>query len=438
MTLLLLIFVNPLFASKRCPGQINLNTAISHPTLLCNQQQTAYLRIGLDGTAPLEIADRVPVNIAIVIDKSGSMGGQKIENAKSAAISAIQRLRSNDIISVIAYDNEVTVVIPATKATDKDAIFKKIRKIQTGGSTALHAGVCKGAAELRKFKDKNRANRIILLSDGLANVGPQTPEQLGKLGGELIGESISVTTIGLGLGYNEDLMSKLAFKSDGGHHFVEHAENLAKVFDAEFGMAMAIVAHQIDINIKCAEDIRPVRLLGREGKIKGQNVTVGINQLYAEHEKYVILEVEIPATARNIEKKPLANVSVSYNKIATGEKETLYSTSHVHFTNLQASVDKSVNSMVMIDVVEQIANEKNEMAVTLRDKCQVDEAKKMLLGNAAYLNSNAAIYDSERLRQNEKDNKDDASNLSGAAWNKQRKSMRSRQTGSRTQNSYKK
>jgi hypothetical protein len=107
-------------------------------------------------------------------------------------------------------------------------------------------------------------------------------------------------------------------------------------------------------------------------------------------------------------------------------------------TELQANVDKAVNSKVMIDVVEQIANEKNEMAVAMRDKGQLDEAKKMLIHNAKYLNTNAVLYDSDRLRQNVKDNNDDAANLSGSAWNKQRKTMRSRQSISRTQNGYRK
>lgn len=83
-----------------------------------------------------------------------------------------------------------------------------------GGGTALYAGVAQGASELREFLDPHRVNRIILLSDGQANKGPSSPSELGNLGAALISEGISVTTIGIGLGYNEDLMTQLAPRSD--------------------------------------------------------------------------------------------------------------------------------------------------------------------------------------------------------------------------------
>ena len=437
ITLTLLVITSLSFARMPANNQVNLNTAVSHPYLLFSQQQTAYLRIGLEG-CKVENFNRPPVNIAIVIDKSGSMGGEKIEHAKNAAISAINRLNHNDILSVITYDNVATVVVPATKVSDKEMIFQKIRNINASGSTALHDGVCKGASELRKFKDKNHANRIILLSDGLANVGPQTPEELGRLGGNLIKENISVTTIGLGLGYSEDLMSKLAFKSDGGHYFVEHAENLAKVFDEEFGMTLAIVAQEINIQINCADGVRPVRLLGREGKINGQDVTVNINQLYGGHEKYVILEVEVktPELRSNVNKQ-LTGVKVSYHNMITGKNIPIKNSPHIILTDSQARVEKAVNSRVMVDVVEQIANERNELAVTMRDNGQIEKAKVLLFENTVFLNSNAAQYDSDKLYKFEKENKDDAANLEGPGWNKQRKSMRSRQSSSRTQNTNK-
>ena len=101
--------------------------------------------------------------------------------------------------------------MPATKVSDKKTIFRAIRQIRADGSTALFGGVSKGAKEIRKFLSHKRVNRMVLLSDGLANVGPQSPSELGDLGSSLIEDGISVTTIGLGLGYNEDLMTKLGF-----------------------------------------------------------------------------------------------------------------------------------------------------------------------------------------------------------------------------------
>ncbi|MHC5083932.1 MAG: vWA domain-containing protein, partial [Planctomycetota bacterium] len=181
------------------------------------------------------------------------MSGEKIQKAKEAAILAVHRLKSTDIVSVVLYDSDVQVLVPATKLTKKEQIIRQIRTVNAGGSTALYAGVQNGADEVRKFIAANKVNRIVLLSDGLANVGPQSPNELGRLGANLVEEGISVTTIGLGLGYNEDLMSQLAYKSDGGHYFAEHADELAGVFDDEFGRATSVVAQDVTIEIICGE-----------------------------------------------------------------------------------------------------------------------------------------------------------------------------------------
>ena len=188
------------------------------------------------------------------------------------------------------------MIVPATKLSDKEAVVQQIRRIEAGGSTALFAGVSKGADELRKFLDKNRVNRVILLSDGLANVGPQSPSELGSLGASLMKEGISVSTMGLGLDYNEDLMTKLAQNSGGNHSFIEQANDLARVFNQEFNDVLSVVAQEVAIDIRVAAGVRPVRVLNADAEINGQQVILQMNQLYSEQEKYVMLEVEVPGT----------------------------------------------------------------------------------------------------------------------------------------------
>jgi Ca-activated chloride channel family protein len=270
---------------------LDVSAQVDKPIILANQKQTVYLRVGLKGCIEEINKERTPINVAIVIDKSGSMGGEKIRKAKEAAILALNRLNENDIVSVVLYDDRASILVPATKMTRRNDIIEKIRQINAGGSTALYAGVENGSEEILKFISDQRVNRIVLLSDGLANVGPDTPRALGKLGSKLVKKGISVTTIGLGLGYNEDLMSKLAYKSDGGHYFAEKACQLASVFDQEFDRALSVVAQQVEIEIICGEGMRPVRILGREGNIKGRTITMDIQNIYSQHEKYAIVYV---------------------------------------------------------------------------------------------------------------------------------------------------
>ena len=403
--------------------QVKLNVGVAQPLLKADLKQTTFLKIGLTGFPMKGEASRTPVNVAIVIDKSSSMSGEKIRKAKEAAIMALDRLNSRDIVSVVAYNHNVFVLVPATKVSDKAAIRASISRLRADGTTALFAGVSKGAAELRKFLDKNRVNRVILLSDGLANVGPQSPAALGELGASLIKEGLSVTTIGLGGGYNEDLMDRLAQKSDGNHYFAETASDLARLFKSEFGDVLSVVAQEVVVEIRCADGVRPVRVMGREADITGHKVVTMLNQLYSEQEKYILLEVEVPATAAD-RARDLATVRVSYANMQTKTTDELTSTVAARFTKSEEDVQKAENAEVVVAAVEQIATAVNKKAVELRDSGKTEEARQVLKKNIEFLAKNAEKYSSARLKEYSVANDEDARNLDGDKWNTQRKRMR--------------
>ncbi|MFP4057720.1 MAG: vWA domain-containing protein [Candidatus Brocadiia bacterium] len=412
--------------SGAAADKVKLDVALGKPVLLAGREETTHLKVSLTGFVLESEKERAPVNVAIVLDKSGSMRGEKLAQAKEAARQAVERLGSRDTVAIVAYDHTVNVLLPAARATDKPAIAAAIDRIAAGGNTALFAGVSKGAEELRKFLDKNRANRIILLSDGLANVGPSSPAELGSLGASLIKENISVTTIGLGLGYNEDLMTELARRSDGNHAFVAEPADLPKIFSHEFGDVLSVVAQEVVVRIHCADGIRPLRLLGREGIIDGQTVTTTLNQLYSSQEKYVLLEVQVPPSEEGAV-RDVASVSLSYLNMETGKTDQLTSSLAVRFAASQELVDKNANGEVQEAAVAQIATFNNALATRLRDEGKIEQARQLLLENAEFLGRNAAALESEQLRTLQKAQKDDADNLDAENWGEQRKKMRDRQ-----------
>jgi Ca-activated chloride channel family protein len=408
---------------------VDLNVNLGTPVIEAGKTQKTFLKVALTGFDVLEQTSRPQVNLAIVLDRSGSMRGEKIARAKEAAIMAIGMLNSDDIVSVVTYDDVVNVVVPATKLTDKETIYSSIRAISDGGRTALFAGVSKGASEVRKFLDSNRVSRVILLSDGLANLGPSTPSELGQLGHSLSKEGISVTTIGLGLGYNEDLMTQLAGMSDGNHAFVQNYSDLTKIFAAEFNTALTVVANQLHIIIKCADSIRPIRVLGRNAEIIGQNVHVNLNQLSSKQEKYVMLEVEI-SSGRDGEKRKLADVDVTYQDLRARKSGSLNDTVSIDFTKAKEEVKKSVNQPVMESAAEQVVNEMSKDAVKLRDEGKLEAAKQVLGKSQEFLKENFAsglIAPSGRMEELEQEIRQDADEMDDKDWNKKRKSMRARQ-----------
>ncbi len=425
-----------IIASPASARQVKLEVAMAEPLILAGKKNTTFIKIGLTGfDFTKDGEDRAPVNVAIVLDKSGSMDGEKIIKAREAAKMAIRRLDENDIVSVILYDSTVRVIVPATKVSDTEAICAQIDRIAAKGSTALFAGVSKGAAEIRKFINKERVNRVLLLSDGQANIGPKSPGALGELGGSLIKEGISVSTIGLGSGYNEDLMFKLADRSDGNHAFAENGVDLVRIFDAEFGEILSVVAQEVLVKIECADGVRPVRVIGREAEISGASATVLLNQLYSGQEKYIVMEVEVPA-GRAKTTRQVASVELSYANMATNTTDTLASTVAVRFTDVKNEVAENTNKKVMASCMLQVGTMENDRALALRDAGKIDEARRVLLANGIRLQAEGERWGSNDLSFYGALNTSDAGKLDKKSWLLNRKQMRDTQYKNQKQRSY--
>ena len=429
--LLLMLAIQAPAASAK---SVTLDVQMSQPIVLAGSPQRAYLRVALTGLES-DRGKRAPVNVAIVLDRSGSMSGQKIEEAKRAAIMAVKQLRDDDIVTVVTYQSTVDVLVPATKAADREAICGAIRRIASGGNTALFAGVSKGAQELRKFLDLNRVNTLILLSDGLANVGPSSPGELAQLGASLAREGVAVTTIGLGLHYNEDLMTRLALASDGNHFFAEDAGDLEYAFATEFGDALSAVAQKVTIHIHCPDGVRPIRMLGREAQISGQDVHASLNQLFKDQTRYLLLEVEIPS-ARPGGVRRVADVDVAYHDLLAGSAARLRGDAKVSFTDKASVVESKTNRDVMVAVASQVGAEQNELAMALRDEGKVEQAREAYLSNSLYLQENAERWKDSRLQLDAPAHDKSAQNLDEEEWDRERKIQRELQMKTKSQRAW--
>jgi Ca-activated chloride channel family protein len=392
---LLLVALSVAPASPPSPA-VTLDVGLARPMLPAGQRTVAHLRISLIGQAAPPANQRPAVNVCLAIDRSGSMAGEKIASAREGAIAALRRLHGSDIVSVVAYDDVVQVLVPATPASDRAAIAAGIRRLQPGGSTALFAGVVKCAAEVRKSLDRDRVNRIILLSDGMANVGPSSPAELGALGGQLMEEGISVTTVGLGTGYNEDLMSELALRSDGGHVFVEQAAQLARFLDEELAAATAVVARAVEVQIRCGHGVRPLRVLGRKADIVGSTVVAPFAKIYAQRQHYFILEMEVePGVAGS--KRPLAEVEASYYDLLRRQNASRSDTILAGFTPRSDEVEAHANQRIMAELGMINDNANTARALDLLNKGDVQAAQRVLQQNADELAETARKTQDGRL-----------------------------------------
>jgi Ca-activated chloride channel homolog len=422
-------------------NRIKLAVEPSQSVLAAGEANKAYLRVKLEGLAASEAASRAPVNVSLVIDRSGSMQGAKMEQAKEAAILALSRLSRQDRVSVIAFDHQVDVVVPSGPFEDFSEMKRRIDKIYARGKTAIYAAVRQAGQSVGEAVSPERVSRVILMSDGLANVGPSSPGELERLGRELGGQGISVTTIGLGLDYSEELMTRLALASDGNHAFVENPEQLADIFNKEFGDVFTVVGQDVDIEIDCPEGVTPLRGLGRDVKINGRHVSFRLNQIGGQQERYIVVELEL---AKGIAqgRAAVADVGVSYLDPKTKSRSTMTAKAEVSFSGSAEEVSRSANASVTAAVATQLANERSEKAVLTRDSGNIAEAKRQLEQNASELRAQADRVQAQApsaaasLRRLSDKNEADARGLSTEEWGRLRKSMTEDQYRAKTQQKY--
>ncbi|MFH2059093.1 MAG: VWA domain-containing protein [Pseudomonadota bacterium] len=389
------IFVGTAIAGIQ-PDKVVCRVETDRAILPAGDPQNVVIKVTLQApSTPINIK-RPKVNLALVLDQSGSMQGTKINQAKAAAIEAVSRLGKEDVFSVVVYDTNVNTIVPAQNAGNIEWIINRIRQIQTSGSTALFGGVSQGAAEIRKNLENNFVHRIVLLSDGLANVGPRAPEDLGRLGAGLIKENISVTTVGVGTDYNEDLMAQLAQKSDGNTYFVESGHDLPRIFSAELGDVLNVVAKQVKVIITLPDNVEPVTIIGREGRIKGQQIELYMNQLYGAQEKYALVEVRVPKSIAGSKVK-VASADVVYENPFSQKQERSNGVSYASFSKDAKKVAGSTNIGVVREYQLNLNALAKEKAIELSDQGKEKEAVIELKQSAQKLKKYGSLYNDEQL-----------------------------------------
>ncbi len=219
----------------------------------------ALLRI--TGEAP-EAADRPPLNLGVVLDRSGSMGARgKLERAKEAASLLVRRLGDEDVVSVVAYDNDVRTVTARTRGAERRELLRQIGTLAPGGSTNLSGGWLRGRELVADAPVDGGVNRVLLLTDGLANVGITDPGRLRELVASAAADGVSTTTIGFGADYDEHLLRALADAGGGSTYYIEEPDQAPAVFEAEIEGLMALAAQNVAVTVAPAAAVEHATVL---------------------------------------------------------------------------------------------------------------------------------------------------------------------------------
>lgn len=224
------------------------------------QRVRVLVRIQSPDADPSRVKTRPPYHLALVIDRSGSMSGAPLFEAKRCARHIIDQLRPDDRAALVQFDDRVRVLVPAQPVDDRHALHQTLEDIHEGGSTNLHGGWEAGARCLADFVQQAGLSRVILLSDGNANRGLTDAERIAEQCGEFARQGVTTSTYGLGHHFNEDLMVAMARAGQGNHYYGETAQDLFEPFAEEFDLITNLYARQLRLTLGTPQGMRATLL----------------------------------------------------------------------------------------------------------------------------------------------------------------------------------
>ncbi len=274
---------------------MQVNTYADVDIVAVEQDDEVTVMIELVAPTPVSDAPRPSAAVQVVLDRSGSMGGERLEAAKQALVRLVDRLDSGDRFGVVAFDDEVRVVVPAGDLQDKHAARLNIADVHTGGMTNLSGGLLRGLQEARRVAGDG-GSTLLLLSDGHANAGEIDPAKLASVAASARDHGITTSTVGIGMGYDEVLLSDLARGGQGNHVFAEHGDGAAAAVAGEIEGLLSKTVQAASLIIRPAAAVDTVTVWN---DLPGQPVDGGImvelGDLWAGEERKLVLTFAVPA-----------------------------------------------------------------------------------------------------------------------------------------------
>ncbi len=295
-----------------------LSGRLGHPTLAAGRDTETYVFLDVTAQSEVTSGSGTPVNLSIVLDRSGSMQGQRMENAIAAASGMMRRLRDGDTVSVVGYNTSTQVFLPPTRldAGNRENALASLRGIDAQGNTCVSCGV-ETAMDLLARGTTGAVQRILLLSDGEANTGVRDVEGFRRIGDRARGMETSVSSIGVDVDYNERVLFALSQSSNGRHYFVDDPSGLPRIFDDEFQSLVTTVASNAAVEIDLAPGVTVEQVFDRTFEQRGDRVSVPFGAFSAGDEKTVLLRLRVPAGEAG--RRPIASARMRYQDLVLGK-----------------------------------------------------------------------------------------------------------------------
>jgi len=276
----------------------------------------------LNITAPIaqKQEQRPGLNLALVLDRSGSMSGGKIEYVKKAAEHVVSLLQEKDRLALVAYDQDVLSLSPSVPVTEaaRSELKTLLRQIEPGGMTNLSGGWLEGCQFVANAATEGLVNRALLLTDGLANVGITDMEMLGHHARQLHNRGVSTSTFGVGNGYNEHLLELMSNQGGGNFYFIGNPQEIPDIFARELSELAAITARTVEVEIELPPHVDAQLLAGWKQEQKGNRLSIWLGDLASGQLRQIYLRLLTPPQGE------LSALEIQITARARGENEAFY------------------------------------------------------------------------------------------------------------------
>ncbi len=323
---------------------------------------------------------RPDLDLAIVLDRSGSMSGGKIVSVKTAALKLLDELNESDRVTLISYASNVQLHAKSVKldAEGKASLKNHILGIRSGGSTALGPALFQALDHL-EGGDRGTTSlaHVMLLSDGLANVGPKNPEVIGRRTALAFKHGITVSTLGVGLDYNEDLMTRVADQGGGRYHFIENETTVAKVLQDELASLSGTVAGGTEIALRAKNNVKISKVFGYPTEEKDGVTRIKIGAIGSGQTREIVVQLAIKPKSKG--PFDVGTFELSFRDVAKESKaQTVRLPLSLKVSSDTAVVKASEQVEVTVRVAEVESATRLEHAARAVDKGDYAGAKKVL------------------------------------------------------------
>ncbi len=368
------------------PGGIVLDGRLNCP-YISHRGGRVFLQLSIV-TPDIGTTKRRPMNLSVVLDRSGSMGDEsKMEHAKKALFSLIDQLQSEDILSLVIYDDVVEVLKSAGPVGKKSELKRLIQRVHPRGSTNLGGGMVEGFRQAERYAGREYTNRVILLSDGLANTGVTDPRELGRIARRNRSKSITLTSMGVGLDYNENLMMTLAENGGGNYYFIESSHSLASIMNKEFNRMSKVIARNAALELTLGKGVTLKNVIGCESDNERDHYTLPIGDLYSSDRREFTVELEIPEGSLSAF---VASGTLRYDSDQSWLQSTPSFTTTIHYTTDAAVIEKNRDLETQAKADIALSTRKVERAMEALDEGkpeeaakEIDDARQMILSSPA-------------------------------------------------------